>query len=55
MLNIELLLATERFQRVDREGRARKDALDSLRRWSLAPSPRACCPPPCCFCCWEAL
>lgn len=55
MSNIALLLATERFQRVDRDGRVRYDVLGRLRRWGLAPDPRQCCAPPCCFCCWEAV
>ena len=55
MTNIELLLATERFQRTVRDGRVRDDVLSRLRRWSLAPAHRPCCPPPCCFRCWAAI
>ena len=55
MIDLKLLLATDRFTRLDRIGRVRHELVDGLRRWARDPAPRRCCPPPCCFCCWEAL
>lgn len=55
MTNLDLLLATFSFQRVDRQGRVRTQMLDELRRRAQGARVPRCCPPPCCVCCWEAL
>ncbi|HKI57886.1 MAG TPA: hypothetical protein VKA00_01555 [Trueperaceae bacterium] len=55
MNNVDLLIATIRLQRVDRDPRGQSHLLDALRRRLIAPASEQCCPPPCCFCCWEAL
>lgn len=54
-MNDRVLLWTERRLRVDREGRVRGLLMDRLDGRDRGPEPRRCCPPPCCFCCWEAL
>ncbi len=55
MFDPMLLLRAERRLRLDRDGRVRDWLVDALARRDRGPETRACCPPPCCFCCWEAL
>lgn len=55
MIDPTLLLRAERHLRVDREGRVRAWLTGELARRARDPEVRACCEPPCCFCCREAV